>query len=122
MLQDGDRVRVVSVTAADVRVGDVAVLAGATGPIIHRLVAWWPARGGRRMVTKGDGSLRLDPPARPDDLIGRVVARVRNDQVRRLDGIGVGLHGRGRALLSLGAGLAVEVWDRARRRHVPRNA
>jgi hypothetical protein len=73
------------------------------------------------MVTKGDGSSRLDPPARPDDLIGRVVARVRNGHVRRFDGMGVSLHGRGRALLSLGAGLVVEVWDRARRRHVARH-
>jgi hypothetical protein len=121
LLRDGDRVHVLPVTVADVRVGHVVVLTGPSGPVIHRLVGWWPGRVGRRLLTKGDGSPRLDPPVVPEGLVGRVAARVRDGHVRRLDGVGASLRGRGRALLSLGAGLVVEAWDRIRRRRVPRN-
>ena len=119
ILRDGDRVRVVPVTAADVRTGDVVVLAGSSGPVIHRLVGWWPARGAWRVLTKGDGAPRLDPPLRPDELAGRVVARVRDGRVRRLDGAGMRICGRCRAAVSLAAGLFLEAADRARRRARP---
>jgi hypothetical protein len=120
LLQDGDRVQVVPATAADVRMGHVVVLAGSSGPIIHRLVGRWPGPAGPRLLTKGDGAPRLDPPASPDGLIGRVVARVRNGRVRRLDATAASVCGRCRALLSLGAGLVVDVLDRVRRRRGPR--
>jgi signal peptidase I len=119
MLRDGDRVRVVPATASDVRVGDVVILAGSTGPIIHRLVGWWPSRDGWYLLTKGDGSPRLDPPLRANGLVARVVARVRNGHVQRLGGASLRVRGWGRALLSLVMGLFVEAWDRIRGRAAP---
>jgi signal peptidase len=111
MLRDGDRVQIVPVTGAAVRIGDVVVRVESNGPVIHRVVGWWPSRTGWRLLTKGDGSLRLDPPLRAEGVVARVVARVRDSRVERLDGAGMRI--RGRALVSLVAGLIVEVWDRA---------
>ena len=116
MLRDGDRVQVVPVTGARARVGDIVVRAESSGPVIHRVVGWWPSRAAWRLLTKGDGSLRLDPPLRVERVVGRVVARVRDGCVERLDGPGMRFRGRNRALVSLVAGLIVEVWDRAVRR------
>ncbi len=116
LLRDGDRVRVIPVTATSVRVGEVVVSAEANGPIIHRVVGWWPSRHGWHILTKGDNATRLDAPLRVDGVIGRAVARVRGSHMRRLDGASMRLCGRSRALVSLVAGLVVEAWDRARRR------
>jgi signal peptidase I len=122
LLRDGDRVRVIPVTATNVRVGEVVVSAEATGPIIHRVVGWWPSRHGWRVLTKGDNASRLDAPLLVDGLVGRAVARVRGSHVRRLDDLGMRFRGRSRALVSLAAGLAVEMWDRAHRRAGSRRA
>jgi len=116
MLKDGDRVRLVPATPAELRVGEVVVLTQPTGPVIHRVVGWWPSRRGWRILTKGDGAHRLDPPLRAQSAVGRVVARVRGGRVRRLDGASMRMRGRGRALASLIEGLGVEAWDRARGR------
>jgi signal peptidase I len=113
-LEEGDRVRLVPATANELRVGDLVVWQGKGGPIMHRLVGWWPV-GGRRMLTMGDACRRLDPPASPDRMIGRVVERWRGDAVRRFDGRAARLAGRGRAACLLLTGLAVEAWDRVRR-------
>jgi hypothetical protein len=114
-LREGDRVRLVPATASDVRVGDVVVRAGASGPIIHRLVGWWPSEGGSCILTKGDGAARLDPPGGRAEVVGRVVARVRDGRVRRLDRGGTRLCGRGRAAASLAEGLILELWSRGSR-------
>lgn len=112
-LDDGDRVRLVPITAAELRLGDVIARHGPEGPILHRLVGWWPI-GGRRMLTMGDACRRLDFPAPPDQVIARAVERRRGDEVRRLDTGAARLAGRGRAALLLLRGLAVEAWDRVR--------
>lgn len=114
-LQDGDRVWLVAATGRDVRVGDLVAQRGESGPIVHRLVGWWPTREGWRLLTKGDGVPLFDPPLRADCLVGRVVARVRAAEVQRLDGEGNRLRSRGRALASLVAGLMAEAWIRVRR-------
>lgn len=114
-LREGDRVRLVPATASDVRVGDVVVRAGTSGPVIHRLVGWWPSEGGSRILTKGDGAARLDPPGWRAEVVGRVVARVRDGWVRRLDGAGARLFGRGRAAASLAEGFMFELWTRGSR-------
>jgi hypothetical protein len=118
-LCDGDRVRVVAAAAPDVRVGDIVVRVNATGPVVHRFVGWWWTRRGLRMLTKGDGAPRFDPPLAPTELVGRAVALLRDGQVRRLDGAGMRLRGRGRAAVSLAAGLIRETWQRTRRRPDP---
>jgi hypothetical protein len=71
------------------------------------------------MLTKGDGAPRLDPPLPPAELVGRAVALLRDGRMRRLDGAGMRLRGRGRAAVSLAAGLIRETWDRARCRLRP---
>jgi signal peptidase len=116
MLREGDRVRLAPLTHAEARLGDVVLRVAPSGPIIHRVVGWWPSRNGWRLLTKGDGARRLDPPLPPEELAGRVVARVRGGSVRQLDGAGMRVRGRGRALVSLMTGLVVEAWDRARGR------
>ena len=118
-LCDGDRVRVVAAAASDVRVGDIVVRVHATGPVVHRFVGWWWTRHGWRMLTKGDGAPRFDPPLAPAELVGRAVALLREGRVRRLDGAAMRLRGRGRAAVSLAAGLIRETWDRARCRPRP---
>jgi hypothetical protein len=112
-LREGDRVRVVAAAAPDVRVGDIVVRVQGTGPVVHRFVGWWRTRHGWRMLTKGDGAPRFDPPLAPAELVGRAVALLRDGQVRRLDGAGIRLRGRSRAAVSLAAGLIRETWDRA---------
>jgi hypothetical protein len=67
------------------------------------------------MLTMGDACRRLDPPAPPDRVIGKVVERWRGDAVRRFDGRAARLAGRGRAACLLLTGLTVEAWDRVRR-------
>lgn len=111
-LLHGDRVRLVPATGEEVRIGDVVVGMGETGPIIHRVVGWWRVRDSWRILTKGDAARWLDPPLHPGSVVARVVARVRNDQVRRLDGMGMRLRGRGRAAFSLLLGLVLEAWLR----------
>jgi len=112
MLRDGDRVRLAPVTDAGVRLGDVVLRVEPAGPIIHRVVGRWPSQDGWRILTKGDGARRLDPPLPPGGLVGRVIARVRGSHVQRLDRTGMRIRARSRALVSLIVGLIVEVWDR----------
>ena len=114
-LLPGDRVRLVPVAAAQVRIGDVLIRMGRAGPIIHRLVGWWPTRDGWRMLTMGDSARQLDPPLGTDDLTGRVLARVRGGEVQRLDGTRMRVRGYCRAVASLGVGVTAEVWNRGRR-------
>jgi hypothetical protein len=116
ILRDGDRVRLAPMTHAGVRLGDVVLRVEPSGPVIHRVVGWWPSRHGWRLLTKGDGARRLDPPLPPEGVAGRIVARVRGTSVRRLDGAGMRIRAWSRAFRSLTAGLIVEAWDRARGR------
>jgi hypothetical protein len=112
-LLHGDRAQIVPTSTKESRIGDIVLRLGDTGPMIHRVVGWWWTRDGWQMLTKGDGARWLDPPLDPDQLVGRVVAQVRNGKVWRLDGIGARLCGRGRAAVSLAAGIMWEVWMRS---------
>jgi hypothetical protein len=99
---DGDRVRLVPAQPADVGVGDIVLRRVGPRLILHRVVGWWPDRRGWRLLTKGDGARRLDPPCAPDAVIGRAVARLAGHAVRPLS------PRKGRALGSLAAGLCWE--------------
>lgn len=116
ILRDGDRVRLAPVNAAGARMGDIVLRVEPSGPVIHRVVGWWASRNGWRLLTKGDGTCRLDPPVPTDRLVGRAVARVRGTSVQRLDGRGMRIRAWSRALRSLIVGVVVEAWDRARGR------
>ncbi len=120
MLRDGDRVRLAPVIFARARLGDVVLRVEPSGPVIHRVVGWWPSRSGWRLLTKGDSAHRLDAPLSPEGLAGRVVARVRGHSVQRLDGMGLRIRAWSRAVRSLMVGLFVEVWDRAHGRARPK--
>jgi hypothetical protein len=115
MLRDGDRVRLVPARAEEIRFGDIVVRMAASGPIIHRLVGWWWTRDGWRILTKGDNVQSFDPLLLADGLLARVRARVRNGEVKQLDGVGMRLRGRGRAAVSFVAGIMDEAWLRGRR-------
>ena len=108
----GDKVRVVPAKTEEVRIGDIVVRLGETGPMIHRVVGWWWTRDGWRILTKGDGTRWFDSPVHPDQLVGRVVALVRDDQVRQLEQMGTRLCGRVRAAASFTVGVLWEVWVR----------
>jgi signal peptidase I len=116
ILRDGDRVRLAPVTHAGARLGDVVLRVEPSGPVIHRVVGWWPSWSGWRLLTKGDGANRLDAPLPPEHLAGRVMARVRGGSVQRLDGTGMRIRAWSRAVRSLMVGVIVEAWDRARGR------
>ncbi len=115
-LLDGDRIQLVPAIAGKARLGDVVARPGQEGPTIHRLVGWWRTREGWRVLTKGDAALQFDPPLRPDCLVARVVARIRGDEVQRLDDWQMRSLGRVRAAVSLAQGLMAEAWGRIRRR------
>ncbi|HWU41675.1 MAG TPA: S24/S26 family peptidase [Candidatus Acidoferrum sp.] len=114
-LLHGDKAWVVPTTAEEVRIGDVVLRLGETGPMVHRVVGWWWTRHGWRMLTKGDGARWFDPPVHPDQLVGRVVALVRDDQVQQLEGMRARVCGRIRAATSFTVGAWWEVWVRGRR-------
>ncbi len=115
MLLDGDRVQLVPARAGKARLGDVVARPGQEGPTLHRLVGWWRTGEGWRVLTKGDAACRLDPPLRLDCPVARVVTRIRDGKVRRLDDWQMRCLGRVRAAVSLAEGLMMEAWSRVRR-------
>ncbi len=115
-LLEGDRVQLVPLTGGKPRLGDLVARPGQAGPIIHRLVGWWRTPDGWHVLTKGDAAHRLDPPLHPDCLMARVVARIRDGKVRRLDDWGARCRGWVRATLSLCEGLMMEAWCRLRQK------
>jgi signal peptidase I len=68
LIPPGGVVRVEPARAADVRPGDVVVVADGERLVCHRLV--YVARG--RVVTRGDDALVCDPPLPADAVVGRV--------------------------------------------------
>lgn len=86
LLRPGDRLRLRRVRASQMRWGDVVIVfqGDAQAPLlVHRLV--WRSHGGV-WRTKGDSSLRLDPPAPETALAWRVEAYRRGDGAwRELD-------------------------------------
>lgn len=73
-LRPGDELMVESVTPADLRPGDWLVVRSPSGALIHRFLRF--DRQGR-LLTKGDGHRRPDPPWSSEALLGRVVAFIR---------------------------------------------
>ena len=68
VIRDGDYVRVVPCAASELRRGDIILAATARGLTAHRIV-----RISRRgIITRGDNSLRSDPPVEVADVLGRI--------------------------------------------------
>jgi hypothetical protein len=99
LLLPGDRLLVEPIAAAQLRLGDVAVIDAPTGPFAHRVVGLSP------LVTRGDGASGNDPPIREEAVVGRVRAFRRGRWTVRLDGtVGVLLGGLSLSLGALGRG------------------
>ena len=71
-IQNGDLVLVEPVETQSLRLGDILFYRRPFGHLAHRLVEL--RDGGNALVTKGDALDYTDPPIRPKDLLGRVVA------------------------------------------------
>jgi hypothetical protein len=74
-LRHGDRVVLRSASRTPPRVGDIVLARHPTGLRLHRLVVGRGLRGlARGLRTKADRARFLDPPLRPSDVLGTVVA------------------------------------------------
>lgn len=79
LLRDDDEI-LVEFGAKPRGAGDVVVFAQGGRVVAHRIVG--VRDGGARVVTKGDATLRLDPPREATDILGVVCARRRDGRTR----------------------------------------
>lgn len=85
-LFDGDRLEIAPVSSADLHVGDIVLMWTPEDlPLAHRIVRITGHGEGRRFDLKGDANLRLDRQVAPADVIGVVVAAVRDGRRIPLD-------------------------------------
>lgn len=95
LLRVDDHVQIVPANSESLRKGDIVVLRAPNAIYTHRYCGTVQHEGKTYLVTRGDRPMSYDPPWSPDDLIGRVVARVRNGRSLTLS------HGKAGLLLSL---------------------
>jgi len=102
---------------AEPRRGDLLLFRQADYLAVHRLLG--PARpaldGERRLRTRGDGQLGLDPPVNPADVLGRITAIETDGSWRGLEGIVAGMYARCMAwhdLFWAGVGIGARTVDR----------
>jgi signal peptidase I len=69
VIRDGDYVQVVPYTTTELRRGDVVLASTGRGLTAHRIVRI----EGRQVITRGDNSLRADPPVESANVLGKVV-------------------------------------------------
>lgn len=68
VIRGGDYVQVVPCAASELRRGDIILAATARGLTAHRIVRF----SRRGIVTRGDNSLRADPPVDAANVLGRI--------------------------------------------------
>ena len=85
LLQVGDQVELEMVQPDNLRPGDIVVLEESHGMLTHRYWQTMEHSGEKYLVTRGDRPLAYDQPRPADDLIGRVVGRVRDGKSLPLD-------------------------------------
>jgi polysaccharide biosynthesis/export protein len=83
-LLPGDRI-VVAPCLGLPRPGEILVLRAEAGIVAHRLVTVVMENGRRLYRTQGDNEPGLDPGCRREDLLGRVVAFVRDGRTQTID-------------------------------------
>jgi hypothetical protein len=83
-IRSGDVVTIEPLSGHHPALGEVVALAPGGRLVVHRLVGW--DRG--QALCRGDAAAGADPPASPDDLLGRVTRVERGGQRVRL---GLGL-------------------------------
>ncbi len=113
VLRPGDRVHVVP--DAEPRPGDVLVVRGRAGLVVHRLVA---LHGSDELVLRGDSWTTADAPVRRSQVVGRVARVERRGRVRAIDGLRSRALGALRPLVARAAGAA----RRRRQRAAPSRA
>ncbi len=85
-LRSGDTVLVKPAQAQDLRLGDVIVFdPGGRSLIAHRIVQISAEPDGQRYLTQGDATLVPDGWIQPEQVIGTVIARRRDQRNLRLD-------------------------------------
>lgn len=80
LLRVDDAVQLELVQGSELCPGDLLTLQDTTVLVTHRFCGWWLGEDGQYLVTRGDRSLVLDVPWRPSQLVGRVVARRRQNR------------------------------------------
>lgn len=78
LLQIGDQVGLETVSSSQLQMGDIITLEQDTHLLTHRFWGW---DDDGRLQTRGDRPLTFDPPATPDQLLGRVIIRRRGSKV-----------------------------------------
>jgi len=83
VIRSGDYVQVVPCAPSELRRGDIILASTGRGLTAHRIVRF----SRRGIITRGDNSLRSDPPVDPASVLGRVaeVEQITRDS-RTLDG------------------------------------
>jgi signal peptidase I len=79
LMHEGDQV-VVQLAPERVQVGDVVVVKGHQGLVVHRVVRKLGQMGRVTYLTKGDAGFGLDPPVAASDILGQVVELERTGQ------------------------------------------
>jgi len=102
------------------RAGDMLLFRQADYLVVHRLLGRARRRGAaRRLRTRGDGVLGLDPPVDPSRIVGRAIAVKRGEQWRGFESRAARIYARGLAwhdLFWAATGVAAYFVDRVLRR------
>ncbi len=79
----GDYLNVVPCTPSELRRGDVVLTATERGLTAHRIVRVSERDGAPQIITRGDNSLRSDPPVGAASILGRVAPAGRVTNIRQ---------------------------------------
>ena len=82
-VRSGDYLHIVPCGMTELRRGDVVLTATERGLTAHRIVRIGERDGAPRIITRGDNSLRSDPPVGAADVLGRVAQVDRATSVRK---------------------------------------
>lgn len=117
LLQCDDQVRLAPASIEQLKPGDIIVVLGVTQLVTHRYWGYFNKNGEVAIVTRGDRPRDFDQPVPAVNLVGRVVARRRNQRLLLLT------EGAGRWLNQLLTRVAaVDIHLSARPIDVPSNA
>lgn len=113
-IHPGERI-LVDFAAERPRFGQLWVFRSGGEQVVHRYLGRVPWRGGWCLRFRGDNRPHFDPPAREQDLRGRVVGLERRGRWRSLCGRGAGLYGAAVAVHDHAFGLAGGAVERVAR-------
>jgi hypothetical protein len=85
LLRQGDRLLLQSVRVEELQIGDIVVIADSSGLLVHRFWAYRDPLRPVELVLRGDSLSYFDRPVPGTNLLGIVVARLRNGRILALD-------------------------------------